>query len=394
MLRDVSVDKLNAVLASAEEATGPNEAELRIVTLDEFVAVEEQGGDAVLGTQDAALISAAGDVMVYGDGGVGKTTLVVDLGCHLAAGDNWLGIEVGRPVRVLVIENEGPRPQFRRKLARKREAWSGSEIGDRLLVFEEPWSGFSFGDPVWRERLAEVIREREIDVVTIGPLTASGMDLPGTLQECREFIALVKEVRDLAGRRFVNLVVHHENSGGKVSGAWEGVGDTLVHVTQQGRGKLRLYVQKARWSSEHHGETIHLAWTAGEGFERVAGEAPRPERTWDEIAAFVLEHGGCAWNEVASAVSGERSYLTRRRDAMLAEGLLINAGTPREFSLWHRDDPARPPIDTSGSDPRIGGESPDSDTRGGDTAGGSRRSDKAGTDRETPRDRDGKGARF
>ena len=173
------------------------EDDLRIVTLDEFVAVEERGADALLGTQDSALIPEGGDVMVYGDGGVGKTTLVVDLGCHFAAGDE-LARDRGRScVRVLVIENEGPRPLFRRKLGRKREAWSGSPVGDRLLVFEEPWGGFSYADPVWRQRLGEVIREREIDVVIVGPLTASGMNLPGTLQECREFIVLVNEVRDL-----------------------------------------------------------------------------------------------------------------------------------------------------------------------------------------------------
>ena len=69
MLRDASTESLNAVLAQAD-------ADLRVVTLDEFVAVEEQGADAVLGTRDNALISDGGDAMVYGDGGVGKTTLV------------------------------------------------------------------------------------------------------------------------------------------------------------------------------------------------------------------------------------------------------------------------------------------------------------------------------
>jgi RecA-family ATPase len=32
--------------------------------------------------------------MVDGDGGVGKTTLTIDLSCHLAAGDDWLGLAV------------------------------------------------------------------------------------------------------------------------------------------------------------------------------------------------------------------------------------------------------------------------------------------------------------
>jgi hypothetical protein len=60
---------------------------VRIVSLDTFADTEEEGAEAVLGDADNAVIPEAGDVMVYGDGGAGKTTLVIDLACHLAAGD-------------------------------------------------------------------------------------------------------------------------------------------------------------------------------------------------------------------------------------------------------------------------------------------------------------------
>jgi hypothetical protein len=343
---------------------GVKAALARVVTLEKFAAVQESGAAAILGTVDNALISEDADVMTYGDGGVGKTSLMLDLGFHLAAGDDWLGIPVPRPLRVLLIENEGPRPPFRRKLKRKLGAWVGSLLGDRLLVLEEPWGQFSFADPRWRQLLAETIREREVDVVIVGPLTASGMDLPGTLQECREFLGLVADVRAASGRSFACLLVHHENRGGRVSGAWEGAGDTLLHVQQQGRGHVRLYVQKARWSSEQHGTTLQLTWATGEGFELAEGEPPRPERVWGDIETFVLEYGGCAWNEVDAAVPGQRGYLTRRRDQMLADGTIINAGTTRRFELWHRDDPARRTLDASGSEAGTAAEPPDSDPGG------------------------------
>jgi hypothetical protein len=320
---------------------------VRVVTLDEFVSVEEPGAAAILGSAESALIPEGGDAMVYGDGGVGKTTLMIDLACHLAAGDDWLGIPVAAAVRVLVVENEGPRPLFRRKLARKRDGWAGSELGDRLLVFEQPWGRFSFAATEWRNLFAETIREREIDVVLAGPVTSSGMDAAGTLQEVREFAARVDEVRELGGRPIAIILVHHENKGGKVSGAWEGVGDTLLHVQQQGHGKLRLYVQKARWASEQHATSLQLIWAAGEGFELAAGEPPRPERVWEDIAAFVLEHGGSNWNTVDKAVAGEGEYKRRRRDEMLANGLLVNVGHGQAFELWHRCDPARPTLDTT-----------------------------------------------
>jgi AAA domain len=348
-LRILSATPREAKGASSASPPAAEREPIQIVPLAEFAAVAEPGAAAILGTDDNALVGEDSDVMTYGDGGVGKTSLMLDLAFHFAAGDDWLGISVPRPLRVLLIENEGPRPLFRRKLRRKLDAWSGSPVGDRLLVYEKPWGQFSFADPAWRRLLADEIREREIDVLIVGPLTASGMDLPGTLQECREFLALVGDVRALSGRRLACLLVHHENRGGKVSGAWEGAGDTLLHVQQQGRGNVRLYVQKARWASEQHGTTLQLVWADGEGFALAEGEAARPERTWEDIAAFVLANGGCSWSPVEEGVTGSSPYLRKRRDSMLAEGILVNTGRGQAFELWHRDDPARPTLDAAAS---------------------------------------------
>ncbi len=46
----------------------------RVVSLGDFVAVEEAGAEALVGDGESALIPAGGDVMFYGDGGAGKTT--------------------------------------------------------------------------------------------------------------------------------------------------------------------------------------------------------------------------------------------------------------------------------------------------------------------------------
>src|SRR5438067_10727638 len=59
--------------------------------------------------QQFALIPENGDVMFYCEGGASKTTLVIDLAAQLAAGDDWLGIPVGRPLPCLLIEDQGPR---------------------------------------------------------------------------------------------------------------------------------------------------------------------------------------------------------------------------------------------------------------------------------------------
>jgi hypothetical protein len=351
------------------EATGETTIPLSVVTVEEFAAVEEPGADALVGETNDALIPENGDAMLYGDGGAGKTTLGIDLAFHLAAGDGWLGMPVKRPVRVLLIENEGPRPLFRVKLRHKRDGWHGSALGDRLLVLERPWARFTFAEKDKRIVLAQVIAAREVDVVIVGPLARSGMNEAGTLQEVRDFMALVADARARAERRVAVVLIHHENKGGKVSGAWEGSGDTLLHVQGQGHGRTRLYIQKARWSSALHGTSLQLVWIDGDGFTRADEEQPRPERTWTDIAEFVLANGGCNWVEVERSVSGQGDYLRKRRDWMLADGVIINAGSGKRFELWHRDDPARAALDVTvspeghGSDSAVSGTGDEGDNR-------------------------------
>lgn len=295
--------------------------EFEVVTLEAFAAVDEPGADPLVGDGDDALIPENGDVMVYGDGGAGKTTLSLDAGFHLAAGDDWLGVKVPRRVRVLVIEGEGPRALFRKKAKRKLAAWTGSPLEGRIGILAEPWAAGTFADGSWRTALAECVREQRIDVVIAGPVTRLGMDEAGTLQQVRDFTALIGDVRQRAGRRLTSWLVHHENKGGTVSGAWEGAGDTLLHVEARGPGHTHLHVQKARWSSKHHGARFDLAWTDGEGFEVVEHERDHAA----EIAALLSDGKWRTAKEIATprdkpepgigaAVETVKVALDRRRD--------------------------------------------------------------------------------
>ena len=80
-----------------------------------------------------------------------------------------------------------------------------------------------------------------------GPLARIGMREAGTLEEVVAFMGLVVDLRRLCGRPLAVVLIHHENKAGAVSGAWEGSGDTLLHVESAGNGHTVLHVQKARW---------------------------------------------------------------------------------------------------------------------------------------------------
>jgi hypothetical protein len=240
---------------------------VEVDTIEAFSAVEEPGADPLIGRKGDVLIAEDGDVMVFGAGGSGKTTFVLDGACHLGAGQDWIGLPVPRALRVLMIEVEGPRPLFRAKARRKLGAWDGQPIEGRILILRSPWARFTFADERWRAELARIIEDGRIDVVIAGPLTRIGMESAGTLQETRDFMRLVDDVRARCSKRVAVVLIHHENRAGSVSGAWEGVGDTLLHVREAGPGHTVVRIEKARWGSSYQGTTLKLAWAPGEGFE-------------------------------------------------------------------------------------------------------------------------------
>ena len=283
-----------------------------IVSLQEFAEVDEPGAEPLLGEPGEVVISEGGDVMIYGDGGASKTTLSIDLAFHLAAGQDWLGIHVQRKARVLLIEAEGPRPLFRKKLWRKRNSWTGGDVDGHLYVLENPWGDFRF--PGGGE-IARLLGEQEIDVLIVGPLTKVGMEELGTLQQVRDFVKEIEKFRAGSGRRLAIVLIHHENKGGTVSGAWEGAGDTLLHATVRGRGKTTLFFQKARWAPRWHRETLELEWAEGEAFEPIQ---PAERDLLAEIQSWLLEHPHSTVKEIAGGVKASepttKTVLEERQD--------------------------------------------------------------------------------
>jgi hypothetical protein len=383
--RGCDPERIKAALLGVVREHEAATLEPSIVTLEEFAAVDEPGAAALVGDASSVLIAEGSDVMLYGDGGAGKTTLSIDLAFHLAAGDDWLQMPITRPARALIIENEGPRPLLRKKLARKLAAWNGSSLDGRVRVFEHPWGQFSFAPAEWRTKLAEIVSEHEIDVLIAGPLTRIGMDSAGTLQEVVAFMGLVADMRQQCGRLLTVVLVHHENKGGAVSGAWEGSGDTLLHVQGAGNGHTVVFVQKARWASDRHGTTLKLAWTEGEGF-RLEGDrdylaeivellSDGQWRTAKQISAPVDEGGIGAGETAVKATLNQNPERFESRTGMDAKAL----GKPKNTVLWNvrsgSNAPDSPSAFSGGAEdgaalrPALKGAAPDERTPGGSGEG-------------------------
>lgn len=252
---------------------------VRIVDFTTFVSQTEPSSEPLLGTADNTLLPLGGTLMMYGDGGAGKTTLTIDAVSHLASGASWLGIPVERPVRTLLIENEGPRGKFRQRLSEKHASWNGhAPFSPNVSVLEEPWTRFTLRDPAHRLALASTVDAEEIDLVVMGPLVTLGMVGGGTPDEVIAFEELLLETRTLIARSVSLWIIHHENKAGDVSGAWERVPDALCHVQALGNGHTRLVWQKARWADDYHKTKLDLVWAEGRSFTIREDEAADVEQ--------------------------------------------------------------------------------------------------------------------
>ncbi len=293
---------------------------VEIDRMEDFAAVDEPGASALLGDTDNALFPEGGDVMIFGTGGSGKTTLMVDAACHLGAGQAWLEVPVPRPLKVLLIEVEGPRALMRAKLRRKLGAWTGGAIDGRVLILRSPWAKFTFATEEWRSELARIVDEQHVDIIIAGPLTRIGFEEAGTLQQTRDFMRLIDDVRSRCTQRVAVVLIHHENRAGTVSGAWEGAGDTLLHLREAGPGHTVMHVQKARWASLYHGKNFKLAWAPGESFEIEA------ERDLLAEISALLEDGDWRTVEEIRSQVGAGAEKVREQIETHADGFVMRTG--------------------------------------------------------------------
>jgi hypothetical protein len=325
---------------TAPEA-GPDEAlsEFVFQSAADFAEEDEPSAEMVLGyDQDDAAAVAGGTIVFYGAGGAGKTTITTDVACHLATGVDWLGLKVPKRRRVLIVENDGPRGRFRRKVRKKLVAWKGDDPGDNLIVLAKPWGDVSLANEQHRVALAAYINAQEVDVLIAGPIVSLGMVGGGTPDEVSAFEAHLGALRALLERPLLVVLIHHQNVRGQISGAWDRVPDTLIRMVSTGNKGTRLTWQKTRDSSTLHGTAWKLKWAEGMTFELDETPDATEADIEETILASAQANPGASWAVVSKLVKGNTTAKAAVRDRLIAEGRLVNRGKGQAFALWHPDD--------------------------------------------------------
>jgi len=286
--------------------------------LADFVADKREAPEPLVGTTDDCIIPALGFVLLIAKGGKGKTTFCIEFGLQLAAGVDYLGLEIPRPLNVLFIENEGPREPFRRKLERKLEDWS-HEIEGAMYVYDETWGHARLDTPEFVSRLNEFCADKEIDLLIGDPLDSLGMEGEGTPSETRAMVDRFKQAGLFSERAW--LVPHHsrkesvQDAVDEAAGAWGGRPDAMLALEKRKDNQARLTFAKVRWQGRERGAYLLDFDPDTEMFTFIKEEEGEERDYVVDVETFLDGKSPKTSREIATAISASRDKVEEALNA-------------------------------------------------------------------------------
>lgn len=300
------------------------------------------------------LLPQYGWVMPWGKAGSGKTSILVDLLFHAAAGIPWLGYAIARPLRIVAIVNEGIPGGLQDKLAQKLERWGRdpNPVLDNLALYASPWGEFTFADVRMVDHARAYALDFDADYVALDPLHTFGTTGSGAPDETEAF---KHRLRDFGLWDSLGIITsHHANKAGMVSGDWMRHPDTVFHVEKDGKNPATRYtLEKARPADPAElGVPQLLHWLVETfGYERETLDVT-PALDEAEVLASLLEalehaDGPMGKRALVEAVKGTADRVRDVVERAIESGAIVDL-TPekRSFKLvlpgWVDAQPTQP----------------------------------------------------
>lgn len=315
---------------------------LNFEPLGDFLERDYPPPEPLLGSVENVLYLARSTfLLLYGDGGAGKSTLTIDAAAHLAAGKDWLGINVPRPCRILLIENEGGASLYQAKLQHKVDTWDGhADWAANVLIYTDPWSRYTFASEGMRTELAEYCAAMKVDIVMANPLFGVGGPGSGKPEETGLFVDWMKEIGLWDGGPAFWLL-HHQNKLGQISGDWARQPDTIIQLeAEDDQPRSKLTWEKVRWIGnlpEDWRRISLLDWTTDDkGYQPLDVDMDKvtDSQLLQRIYDYLTDHPWMSTTTITDEVQGNSK---RQRDllkeAQESRQLKSEKG-PRGSTLW------------------------------------------------------------
>jgi DNA-binding transcriptional ArsR family regulator len=337
------------VMDATEEITLTT-PQLRFLGGHDFVSQEPELDPPLVGSAEDCLLPRAGLCIVGGEGGAGKTTVTLDAIAHFATGAPWLGVPIGAPLRIGIIENEGPQAPFVAKVNRYAEAWEGDDFLERTFFLTEPWARFTLTDDGLRAALRGAVEELELDMLVCDPLGRFGIAGVGSPEETRAFLGLLGDVgcqRDVAF-----WLLHHINKSRQrsivqaLSGDWGGHPDLILGVEhEEGQRITKLTYGKVRWGDAGRRPAL-LAWlpeSEGIGYRLLADAALGTGSVNRQKVLDAIDGGLTTAAEIATVVGLGARAVTKHMKALGDAGRIRLENGPNNTYLASPIDPEDEP---------------------------------------------------
>jgi hypothetical protein len=314
----------------------------RPLTLREFISLNIPPPKPLLGTVENCYLAEGGIAMLASEPHVGKTTLALDLIAHLASGTEWLGIHVERPVRILLLENEGPMAMFQRQVRKKIASWEGDDFADHVTILTNKWGDWSLREERDREYIKGYCKTHAIDLVIGDTLGTLGVDGNGSPAETRAFQDLVRQA-GLGAQAW--LLLHHFNrtagvpalSLNRLSGDWGKWPDTIAYLEGGGLHVTKLGWPKTRFVDDKPEGWSILKWVLESRSFAVAGRDEKGEETYEAAVLEYLTHRnleGPTTREIIAAKLGKTDGVHAALKSLADAGKIVNRGSP-SHSRWY-----------------------------------------------------------
>lgn len=308
----------------------------------DFIKLDLPKSSALIGHTRGGtnLLPSHGWMMLWGPAGSAKTSLLIDLAFHATTGRNWLGYPVNRPLKMILVVNEGVPGGLQDKLAEKLELWDGdtTPILERLAVYVSPWGEFTFGNSDMVDALTDYATAFQADYVMLDPLHTIGAGGSGTPEETEKFKHLLRQFG--VWNSIGVITAHHANKSRDVSGDWERHPDTVISVEKDGKRPATKYtLRKARPAdpAELHVPRI-LEWLPETAGYKAVEIDQRPKVTDDEILERIRhalhDTPGLNMTALRKAVPGDDNRIGELVKTEIETGRIANASPKANaFSL-------------------------------------------------------------